>query len=494
MIKKIKSFLFENKTAKQTVAKNTFWMGVGTIASRIIKSIIIIYAARVLGAENYGIFSYALSLAALFSIFADIGMTAILTRETVREPHMLQKNISTAFVIKLCLTAGSMLLVGGVAPFFATVKGATSLLPLAALLIAFDSLRDFSASITRAWEKMEIEAGINMVTGIGITIFGLAAIFISPTPMMLMIGYVAGAGLGLLVAGILLGKYLKNFWLHFDKVLAIRLLKESLPFALMLILNALTVNIDAVMIGWIKGTEAVGLYAAAQRPILLIYMASSLLASSAFPLIARHAKNDDVKVKSITEKILTISVLSSAPIFVGGAILSSQIISLVFGSGYLAASNTFAVLLFTVVLVFPAATMMNTIFAYGEQKMMMYSLLIGGISNVILDYILINRFGIVGSAYATILSQAMAYGLVFWRLKQINNFAIFSHLKKGLVAIIIMAITTTVMKVLGIPVIINVSVSALIYFGSLLILKEKTIEEAKGIFKMGNAISTPDIS
>lgn len=494
MIKKIKSFLLENKTAKQTVAKNTFWLGVGTIASRIIKSIIIIYAARVLGAENYGIFSYALSLAALFSIFADIGMTAILTRETVREPHMLQKNISTAFVIKLFLTAGSMLLVGGVAPFFAAVKGASSLLPLAALLIAFDSLRDFSASITRAWEKMEIEAGINMVTGIGITVFGLAAIFISPTPMLLMIGYVAGAGLGLLVAGILLGKYLKNFWTHFDKVLAKKLMIESIPFALMLILNALTVNIDAVMIGWIKGTEAVGLYAAAQRPILLIYMASSLLASSAFPLIARNAKKDDSKVKLITEKIMAISILSSVPIFVGGAILSSQIIGLVFGSGYLSASSTFSVLLFTVVLVFPAATLLNTIFAYGEQKMMMYSLLIGGVSNVVLDYILISKFNIIGSAYATILSQMMAYGLVLWRLKKINNFKIFVHLKKGFVAIVLMAISTLLMREFGINVLINVVISAVIYLLALVAMKEKTIEEAKGMFRMEGAISSRDIS
>ncbi len=494
MIKKIKSFLFENKTAKQTVAKNTFWLGVATIASRIIKSIIIIYAARILGAENYGIFSYALSLAAVFSIFADIGMTAILTRETVREPHMLQKNISTAFVIKLFLAAGSMLLVGGVAPFFVAIKGAASLLPLAALLIAFDSLRDFSASITRAWEKMEIEAGINMVTGIGITVFGLIAILISPTPILLMTGYVAGAGLGLLVAGILLGKYLKKFWLYFDWNLAKKLIMESMPFALMIILNAITINIDAIMIGWIKGTEAVGLYAAAQRPILLLYMASSLLASSAFPMIARFAKKDDIKVKSITEKIMTISLLSSAPIFLGGAILSSQIIELVFGSGYLAASSTFAVLLFTVVLVFPAATMLNTVFAYGQQKIMVYSLLIGGISNLIFDYIFINRYGIIGSAYATILSQMMAYGLVLWKLKKINNFKIFAHFKKGAGALAIMVVSTLLMKMVGTHVLINVAVSAAVYFLALIILKEKMVEEARSMLKMENAISAPDIS
>jgi PST family polysaccharide transporter len=494
MFKKIRGLLFENRHTKQTVAKNTFWMGVGTIVSRVIKAIVIIYAARILGTDNYGIFSYALSLAALFSIFADIGMTAILTRETIREPDMLEKNISTSFVIKLFLTGTSVLLVGGVAPFFVTVKGAASLMPLAAILIAFDSLRDFSASITRAWEKMEIEAGINLVTGIGITVFGLAAIWIKPTPTVLMAGYAAGAGLGLLAAALLLGKYLKNFWLHFDKELAIRLMKESIPFAIMLLLNALTVNIDAVMIGWLRGATDVGLYAAAQRPILLIYMASSLLASSAFPVIARFARKDDVKVRSIVEKITTVSFLASLPIFAGGAILAPQIIDFLFGPGYSAATHTFATLLFTVALVFPAASILNTIFAYGEQKIMMYSLLMGGIGNVIFDYLLIRPYGIIGSAFATIISQTLAYGFAWIKLKQINNFHTLRHLKKGFAALLLMSASTFAMKELGLHVLINITLSATIYLSALVALKEKIIEEAKGIFKMEAAISAPDAS
>ncbi len=492
MLKRIKSWLFENRHTKQTIIKNTIWLSIGTIASRVIKAVVIIYAARILGAEQYGIFSYVLSVSALLSLFADLGMTPILTRELSREPESLEKILSVIFTIKLFLTGLSAVLVGVVAPFFVTINGAASLMPLAAILVIFDSLRDFSASITRAWERMEIEAGISMVTGVGITIFGLAAIFVEPTPLFLMVGYVAGAGLGLLLAVILLGKYLKNFWNLFDWEMAKRVIKDALPFALMGILNALTVNIDAVMIGWLAGAEAVGLYAAAQRPILLVYMASTLLAMSAFPTMAKLARKDDIRARSILERTTTASLLFAIPVFVGGAILAPQIVSFLFGAGYASAAPTFAVLLFTIIPVFFASNMLNATFAYNEQRIMMYSLFLGGAANVVLDYFLIRRFGIIGSAFATIVSQSAAYGLVWYKLKKINNFHTIRHLGKGIISTGIMCVVSYAMLKSGVHILANITISGIIYFGALATLKEKTVGELKSIFHLKDA-SAPSV-
>jgi len=73
MVKKIKSFLFENKTISQTIAKNTFWLSISNILGKILRAIIIIYVARVLGAESWGIFSYALTIASTLTLIMDFG-------------------------------------------------------------------------------------------------------------------------------------------------------------------------------------------------------------------------------------------------------------------------------------------------------------------------------------------------------------------------------------------------------------------------------------
>lgn len=461
-----------------------FWLTFGQISSRIIKALIIIYAARRLGAESYGVFSYALSLSAIFSILADAGVSSILTREASRDESWIEKSLGTAFIVKLSLVAFSFALVAFISPLFSTISGAAALMPLAALLIVFDSLRDFAFSITRAKERMEIEAVISLTTGIGITIFGFGALWLFPNPMSLMIGYVAGSALGFLIALVLLRSYVAHLLKYFDATLAKQIIREAMPFALMGLLGALTINTDALMIGWLRNAFEVGLYSAAQRPVLLVYMISSLMATSVFPIIAKLAKNDDERARSIIEKIVAISLLIALPIFVGGAILSKQIVSLLFGAEYASVAATFAVLLFSIILNFPASTILNGIFAYNEQKILVIAMALGGIGNILLDYILIPPFGIVGSAFATVVSQALAFGFTWLKLKQINNFYTLRHIGKGFVASVAMGIICFALSLAGIHVIANIIISAFAYLGTLFLLKEKLITESLEIFKI----------
>ncbi|PIR04599.1 MAG: hypothetical protein COV57_03580, partial [Candidatus Liptonbacteria bacterium CG11_big_fil_rev_8_21_14_0_20_35_14] len=76
----LKNLLFNNTSDKQTIIKNTLWLSIGQVIGRLVRVLIIIYAARILGAESYGAFSYALSIAALLSILADLGINGTIVR------------------------------------------------------------------------------------------------------------------------------------------------------------------------------------------------------------------------------------------------------------------------------------------------------------------------------------------------------------------------------------------------------------------------------
>ncbi len=75
----ILDWLFNNRTVGQTIAKNTFWLFFGQMTSRLLRAVIVIYSARVLGAASWGAFSYALGVAAFLTIFSDIGINALIT-------------------------------------------------------------------------------------------------------------------------------------------------------------------------------------------------------------------------------------------------------------------------------------------------------------------------------------------------------------------------------------------------------------------------------
>src|SRR3989338_246964 len=102
MVNRLKAFFLHNSSTKQTIVKNFFWLSSSQVGSRLIRAAILIYAIRILGASEYGIFSYVLGVAGFFTIFADMGLSALLTRE-VAGNHREKSGIyfSNAFLLKI---------------------------------------------------------------------------------------------------------------------------------------------------------------------------------------------------------------------------------------------------------------------------------------------------------------------------------------------------------------------------------------------------------
>ncbi len=482
MFQQIKEFLFENKSIRQTVLKNTIWLAVGNVASRLIRAILIIYAARVLGTEGYGVFSYALSIAAFFTIFSDIGLSALLTRETVRnsDPEKKSEYLSTTFWIKLVLLAITALITIFVAPHLTKIIEARPLIPIVALLLVFDSLRGFGFSITRAQNRMELEAVLSILTDLFITILGLFVLFINPTTIALTYAYVAGSGIGFVLIFITLRRQLKGIFLKFNKNLIKPILSTAWPFAIMGLLGGFMINIDTIILGIFRSAYDLGLYAAAQRPLQLLYVIPAVLAIPLFPIMSKLVHNNSLtKLKELLENSIAIVIVIAIPITVGGIILGKQLIDLVFGQGYGGATLTFQLLLITSLPIFPGSIIGNAIFAYDKQKIFILSTSFGAVTNVILDLILIPIYGIAGSAVATIIAQIFTNGINWREMKKINNFKTIRYLGRTFIATIIMSIFVIVMNSLGLHIIPNIILSAIIYIGTLILLKEPLLNFVK---------------
>jgi len=479
MFNKAKIFLFQNTTLKQTILKNTFWLSFGQITSRLIRAILVIYAARVLGAAGYGAFSYILSLAGLFTIFSDIGLTALITREISKKPELRNQYFSTAFFIKLVFMAFSTLLILFAAPAMASIKEVIPLFPIIAILFAFDSMRDFTFGLTRSLEKMEIEAGVNIFTNLSILILGGAALLIAPDTKTLLISYTIGSGLGLSASLWYLKEYFLKVWQFFNQKLVKKFITEAWPLGLWSVFGGIMINTDILMLGWLRTAEEVGFYSAAQRPVLLFYILPGLIAVSLFPAFSRLANVDNDKFRSIFEKSIGAVFIIALPLVVGGWILAPEVVALIFGDQYSSSVSAFKILLLTTLLVFPGTLIGNAIFAYNRQKILVAYLGMGAIGNVFFNYFLIIRYGIVGSAIATVLSQTITNGLNWRKMKSINNFKTLSQLPKIIVATILMGGITFGLKLIGLHILINFAISAPIYFLILYFIKEPLIMSLK---------------
>jgi O-antigen/teichoic acid export membrane protein len=483
MFKKIKEFLFENRNARQTVAKNTFWLSVSNFGGRAIKAAVIIYAARILGTAGYGIFSYAVTLSGFMGLFLDPGVNTVLMRDSAKAQTEEERQtlFSTTLVIKLGLIAIGAALVLILGPIVTTLPGALPLIPIVAVILTFDTLREFLFSFFRSVEKMEWEAGIFLATNLGILIFGFIFLLASPTPASLAWGYAVGTTLGGIFATIVLWNQIKESLNRFSAKLIGPLLQTAWPFAVVGALGLLLTNTDILIISWMKTASDVGIYSAAIRIIQVLYLVPAILQVSTLPLFSRLAKVQHDKFRSTLERSITMIFLCSIPMAIGGIVLGTQIMSFVFGPDFAAGGLSFKLLMATLIVDYPGSLIVNAIFTYGHQKSLIITSAIGGISNVILDVLLIPHFGIAGSAVATLIAQTLSNGYLWYTMKQLNDFSILPYLGKILAASGVMLAVTLALLAIHTETLVNIIISTIAYLVALYVFREPLIEEVLAI-------------
>lgn len=482
MVQKIKNFLFKNTTAKQTVAKNTIWSSISQFGARIIKAVIVIYAARALGTAGYGVFSYAITLAGFFGIFVDPGINSVLIRDGAKAtPEERQSLFSTTLIMKGIILAFSVIVVIFIAPLFSTLPGAKILLPLVALIIVFDSMREFLASLFRAEEKMQWDAMSFLLENLAITFFGFILLWISATPLSFTYAYVAGTAVGALTAIWLLRGRFKNILAGASVQRMAEIVKTAWPFAVTGALGILLTNTDILIISWMRSASEVGIYSAAIRVIQVMYLVPGVIQMGTMPLLSRIAKRDNERFKAVLERTLALIFLVSIPLSLGGIILGTQVMRLVFGATYISGGLALSVLMLNLSFDYAGSVVATGIFAYDHQTNLIISSAIAGISNVAFDLILIPRWGITGSAFATLIAQVFGNTYLWYAMNKLNPFSVFPRLGKIIFSSIAMGVLSCLIAWAGVNVIINTVISSLFYIGTLYALKEPLLFEIKSI-------------
>lgn len=484
MLDRIKSLFFTNRSTKQTVAKNTFWLLVSNVFSRLIRAALVIYAAHILSPREWGAFNYAMSLVAFFIIFADFGVNAVMTRESARDPNQQEKYFSTSFFIKIVasifIVIFLIVLYPIILPFLTSSAGdyalISILIPIVAFTVIFDSLRDFGAALSRAWEKMEIEGIIQIVTNIAIVVIGVVAMRYSPTAKSLAYGYTLGTALGMIIAFIPFKHYFKTLFSKFSWKSVGNILASSWPFGMMGVMGSIMLNTDSVIIGWLRSIQDVAYYSAGLRIMSILYILPGAIITAFFPTFAK-VEGEKERFGSIIEKSIKLMSLIALPLTVGGVILARQIIIFLYGNRYAPGISSFVLMSMNMLFVYVAAMIGNALFALKREMKLFGYVALAMVGNLIFDLIFIPIWGIAGSALSTLINSMISTWYIIWLLKREVPFKFFRNLGKSACASIVMGLLVYIMSLIHIPIIINIVLGAAIYFIVILLIKEESVTE-----------------
>ena len=414
---------------------NTSWLFFERISRMVIILLVGIYVARYLGPSNYGLLSYAQSFVVLFSTIATLGLDNIVIRDLVRNEKKRDELLGVTFVLKV---AGSILLLGmlSVIVKFTTNNNFTNLLILViALAIIFKSFNaiDFYFR-SKVLSKYAVYARTTSV--VSSAIIKLLLIYFK----MGLIYFAAVMVIeSIILAIVLIIMYTKqklnifDWRIKFD--LAKRLLKDSWPLILSGIAISIYMRIDQVMIKEMVDTKGVGNYAVAVRLSGAWYFVPMAITSSVFPAIINAKKISEKLYYARLQKLYDLMTWLAIGIALPITFLANDIIRLLFGIQYQDAAGVLRIYIWAGIFVFLGVVSSQYLIVENYTRISFFRTFVGMLVNVILNIILIPKYGINGAAIATVVSYFLAtFFIVFipkthkqavLMLKSVNLFSIF---------------------------------------------------------------------
>lgn len=386
---------------------NTGWMFFGQMFSLGVSFFVGAWLARYLGPENFGILNFAVAFVGIFGIIADLGSGSILNRELVKFPEKRDELLGTAFRLKL---------IGGLIAFSLTVVSVilfpTS--PLIKLLVILFSLSFIlqAINIISIYFQSEVKSKNNVKALLFATVIStflkVTVILLDKGVIWIMVVFVLEflwQGIGFINAYKHYGLKIKNW--YFSKSIANEMLKDSWPLMLAGAAAYIYIRIDQVMIGTMMGNLEVGIYAAAVKLVEIWYFIPGIICASLFPAIINAKKISALLYKKRLKALYLLMIGVAVVIAFFSTILAHWIIILLFGQEYLAAVIILQIYVWSGLGFFVSVAINRYFLAENRSRdIFLYNFLSMSV-NVILNLILIPKFGVTGAAWATFISYSV---------------------------------------------------------------------------------------
>ncbi|WP_294957369.1 flippase, partial [Sulfurovum sp.] len=418
-------------------AKNTSWLFGEKILRMVVGLFVGVWVARYLGPDKYGLLSYAGSFVGLFTAIATLGLDGIVVRELVKHPHKENELLGTAFYLKL-MGAVLTLVILYIAIHFTSNDHYTNvmifIIASATIFQSFNVIDMYFQS--KVMSKFVVYANI-----ISLSISSLVKIslILSDAPLIAFAWVVLFDNFVLACGFIYF--FLKNSTfkirpegstlgvqhLRFNKLTAVSLLRDSWPLILSGMVISIYMKIDQVMIKEMLDNEAVGQYAAAVKISEAWYFIPMVISSSLFPAIINAKKVSEELYYARLQKLYDLMVWMAIAIALPMTFLSDWVVNLLYGSQYNQAGGVLMIHIWAGVFVGIAVVKGKWQTSENLTKYHFYGAFISAISNVLFNYLLIPKYGIIGAAFGTILSQFISAYLINYIFKELKSQTFYIH-------------------------------------------------------------------
>lgn len=365
------------------------------------------------GADQYGLYFSLFSFSLLFNIVADLGITNYNSRYIAQNQHTTALRISNILPAKLVLS----FIYAIITLISALIIGYSPYQILLLVWLIFNqviiSISQYLRSNVSGLQLFNTNSVLSIIDKLILIIICSYLLWFYPYSYFkiewLIYSQTIAYFIAMLLSFIVLIKHVGAVSLNFKAKNSLTILRKSIPYAILIFLMTIYTRIDAIMIERMlpEGKQQAGIYAQAFRIIDALYMITVLFGSILLPLFAKLIK-EKAEIKSLVNHSFAILIVPCLALLIAVFFYSQNIMQLL----YIKHINESSVVLLLLTAGFVGIALgyiFGTLLtADGRLKLLNKIALATVAINIFTNYLLIPKYGIVGAAFSSMLTQITA--------------------------------------------------------------------------------------
>lgn len=416
------------------IFSNTVWQIAGKVVVAVLGIISIKFITNYLSRSEYGEYTTIYDYTALFAIIADFGLFTIALREMAHDEKNTEKIIGNVLSIRTTLAVFALGL--GVLSAYLIPAYSGSNIPFGVIIVSIATIITLTAGTISSilqlhlkmhWASIALSAGKFITVGYIMTVI----LYIFPNNPErgfnhLLFAWILGGIMTILITYIATIKFVK-ISPQFDFKFWKEVLIKALPYGAALVLGTIYFRMGTIVLSLFKMKDAVGFWGVPVRFLEILQIIPHYFMNSVLPILTLTIKTDFSRSPRIIKYSLCAMAAMSLPIFVGGFIVAYPLTAAVSSPQFLTHYNGAELILGSDVvlkillgaLIFTSLHVVLTyaLVAMGRQIELLWINAVAVIINVTLNLILAPRFGAVGAAVVTAITEMIMFILLFIRLR-----------------------------------------------------------------------------
>ncbi len=392
----------------RAIATNISTQVVLRLVSMAISVVTAPLAARTLGTTGFGVWAGVSAYVGIFAVLTDLGLTTVGMQRMAADPEREGEWLGALAGMRIVLSVGAGIVCAIGVPFFLdTGHEAAWILTLTifasgggALMAVFNTRLRAGLALSFSVVQSVLWLGVTIVLWrVGAGVVGFAA------------GYTAVFAV---VCGLQLRATLRyaNIAWRAGRALWKPLMKVAVPLGIASILITIYYQIDAVLLLQLSSAREAGLYGAAYRFLSPLLFLPAAVMSSFFPVLSAVHAHDPDRVRRLVQRAAELLAVISLPILAITIALADPIVNLLYGPEYARTAQVLPILMIAFVsicfgsLAGFLAPLLNL-----NWRLAIYSA-IGAAANIGLNVWLIPKYGALGSAWVTVVTEVLTMSLM----------------------------------------------------------------------------------